>query len=203
MQPDQKPVRNVAILMNTATSWSRSLIKGILNYTNDRERWNIYLKPQQNMDRIELPKNWKGDGIIARVYSERIASGLNELNLPVVNVSRIPVKNAHFPRVVNDNDAHILMVIETLRSRGFRRFAFAGDMQLYHEAEHYNTFEALLEQQGYEKPYLYSEHDSGDLEDWLRQLPKPIAIHCWSALMGHEVINACPTVSSWEHWLAI
>jgi len=192
MQSDQKTTLNIAILMDTATTWSRSLIKGILHYTHERDRWHIHLKPQEQIGQpIELPIKWKADGIIARVSDDRMAEGLHQLGIPVVNVSRIELENAYFPRVVNNNDAHVMMAIETLRAHGFRQFAFVGDLQLVHEAEHFQTFERLLKQEGYSTPHVYSPSSCGDFETWLRQLPKPIAIYCWSAQWGHDVINAC------------
>ena len=97
MQADQKNVLNVAILMDTATTWSRSLIKGILSFKHqqDRVRWHIHLPQQeQTASLVELPIKCKPDGIIARITESRMAENLHQLGVPVVNISRIKLKNA-------------------------------------------------------------------------------------------------------------
>lgn len=194
MQADQKNVLNVAILMDTATTWSRSLIKGILSYKHqqDRVRWHIHLPQQeQTASLVELPIKCKPDGIIARITESRMAENLHQLGVPVVNISRIKLKNAYFPRVINNNEAQVIMAIETLREHGFRQFAYIGNLKIHHEAEHCHDFEKLLKQKERFTPYVYSTQCRGDFENWLRKLPKPIAIYCWSAEWGNEVINTC------------
>ena len=73
-------------------------------------------------------KDWKGDGIIARVDSPQIAAALRRTGLPVVDVSAERFAS-EFPRVSVDNAAVARLAAEHLLGKGFRNFAYFGDPQ--------------------------------------------------------------------------
>lgn len=190
MYPEPSEVFNVAILVDTATSWSRSLIRGILQYTKQHGPWHIHLEPQSRDDKLHLPKYWRGDGIIARVSTDRMAGQLDQLRTAVVNISAIPLQRAYYPRVVTSPDSEAKLAFGVLRSRGFRQFAYAGDVTLNHVANHFCAFERILKKEGY-APQLYCPKTSGPLGEWLKGLPRPIAVYCWETEIGHKIIDTC------------
>jgi LacI family transcriptional regulator len=185
-----KKIFQVALLVDTATSWSRSLIAGILKYTKENGPWHIHLEPQPANNQLHLPKNWHGDGIIARIATEKLGEQLDATGAKIVNISSIRLENDHWPRVITSAKSEAKLAFETLRSRGFRQFAYAGDVQLLHVAGLYHAFEKVLGEAGYTthiSPSLAPEK----LEKWLKSLPKPIAIYCWGPSLGHELIDIC------------
>jgi len=190
MHHDPKDIFHVAILVDTATSWSRSLIAGILKYSKEHGPWHIQLEPQPHDDQLHLPKNWKGDGIIARVSTEKMAAQLDALGAAVVNISSIPLENVAYPRVITAPESEAKLAFNTLRSRGFQKFAYAGNVQLSYVANHFCAFKKVLSAAGY-TPLLYDAQPGAEPETWLRSLPKPVAIYCWGPSLGHEMIDAC------------
>src|SRR5690349_21346966 len=83
-----RPRREIALLIETSNGYARGLLNGIIAYTREHESWSVYLGEQRRGDDPpEWLRNWRGDGIIARIETERIASAVVESGLPAVDVS--------------------------------------------------------------------------------------------------------------------
>lgn len=149
MHKDLKHIERVAILVDTSTTWSRELVQGILSYTKSHDPWHIHLQAQPRNDRLYLPKNWEGDGVIARISSQAIAEELDALGLPVVNISAIQIPGADHPRVITSPESEARIAYETLRARGFNEFAYAGDMEQTYVVRHHDAFVKVLAKHGH------------------------------------------------------
>ena len=71
-------------------------------------------------------RRWRGDGIIARIENDRIASAVVESGLPAVDVSAAR-KVAPLPWVETDDHAIAEAGARHLLERNFRQLAFCGD----------------------------------------------------------------------------
>ena len=189
MHHDPKDVFHVAILVDTTTSWSRSLIAGILHYTRDHGPWHIHLEAQPRDDKLHLPKNWKGDGVIARISTEKLGEQLDAIGAKIVNISSIQLKNDHWPRVITGADSEARMAFDALRSRGFRQFAYAGDTRLLYINDLCRAFENTVAAEG--SRLHISPPEPEKLTQWLLELPKPVAVFCWGPSLGHQIIDSC------------
>ena len=119
----------VALLIETSNRYGRDLLYGVRDWNREAERWAIRFTEQGRL--APLPswlKDWKGDGIIARVDSPPIAAAVRRTGLPVVDVSAERFAS-EFPRVSVDNAAVARLAAEHLLGKGFRHFAFFGDPQ--------------------------------------------------------------------------
>lgn len=189
-------IPRIAILLDTTISWSRSLIQGILEYSRTHGPWYVYLEPQPSTDKLYLPAQWKGDGIIARVASKEIASHLKTLDLPVVNVSSIQVEGADYPRVITNPASEGAAAYEVFRSRGFHNFAYVGQVKEGYVNRHLREYEKLLAKNGF-KLHVYNVQKQGGtgsterLTNWLKTLLKPVGVFCWGPSLGHRVIDTC------------
>lgn len=183
-------LRRVAILVDSTTTWSRTLIRGILDYTRVHGSWHVHLEPQPRDGRLHLPDGWRGDGIIARVANESICAELEATALPVVNISGVRLKTNPFPRVITQADALGRLAFHTFRDRGFRRFAYVGDLSLAYVRDHLAAYRAAVTGAG----HGLSVHDistTASLAGFLSGLPKPVAAFCWGPSLGHRVIDTC------------
>ncbi len=79
---------SVALLIETSSGYSRGLLDGIKAFAKRHGQWLTYLNEQE---RGALPPkwlmNWKGDGIIARIETDRIGTQLRQLAIPIVDLS--------------------------------------------------------------------------------------------------------------------
>ena len=78
---------HVALLIETSREYGRGLLRGIARYQQQVETWSIYLQPHG----LDAPpptwlKNWKGDGILARVNDARMAKAVLATGLPAVDL---------------------------------------------------------------------------------------------------------------------
>jgi len=190
----------VAVLVDTATNWGRQLIRGILSDSGTHGRWRLWLQPHGQAESLRLPAGWTGDGVIARISTEAMATRLASLRVPVVNVSAIEIRGAGFPRVTTDLHASARLAVEHFLDRGLRHFGYFGLPDLDYVARHYGAFTAILEEAGYPcsvflrgrgtQPSGPGRRRRTNLREWLRERPKPVGIFTWS-LEGLAVLDAC------------
>jgi len=124
--PRTKEPPRVAVLVGTSTGWGRSIVRGIANYANKHGPWHLWVEGAGQNERLRLPPDWAGDGIIARVADRPTVKLLDEATLPAVNVSGIVLRGADYPRVASDLAAAGRLAAEYLLDRGLRQFGYVG-----------------------------------------------------------------------------
>src|SRR4249919_740546 len=80
-------VPHIALLIETSREYARGLLRGVARYHHEHGPWSIYLVPH-GLD--EPPpawlKHWKGDGILCRINSQRMADAVVATGIPAVDV---------------------------------------------------------------------------------------------------------------------
>jgi LacI family transcriptional regulator len=198
---DPDAPKQVAILVDTSTTWGRDVIAGIHRYSRETGGWQLFVEPRGVEQRRWLPTGWKGDGVIARIGFLDLAKKLKSLKLPVVNVSGITLPGVHFPRIVSDQVAAANLGAEHLLARGFRHFGYFSLLGLEYVAEHQQAFQERLQLAGHgcevftASPHLGAEPDWNldmkRLGKWLNGLPKPLAVFNWNSSSARELIYGC------------
>jgi LacI family transcriptional regulator len=187
----------VTVLVPAYLGWGRNIIKGISAFSNRHGPWHLHIEPEG--ERRPLPHGWKGDGIIARLSTPAVARTLLDVGVPVVNVSGIVLEGpaAGVPRVANDRLASGDMAARYLLDRGFHTFAYVGPPKLAYVRKHQDAFMAALDRAGH-ACHLHALGQGAEragrpsrLIEWLRTLPKPVAILTWSNVQGRAIIDAC------------
>lgn len=191
----------VALLLETSNEYARGLLRGIMAYVREHERWSIYL-PEQG--RGAAPPGWlgrwHGDGIIARIETPQIARAVAATRLPAVDVSA----GRHLPGipwVETDDEAITHAALEHLSHRGFRHFGYCGEPRFNWSRWRRDCFDREVARMGgqayvYESaakagkpvPY-YREHQR--LVAWVRQLPKPVGVIACYDIKGQQLLDAC------------
>ena len=114
------------MLIESSRAYGRGLLRGIASYARLHGPWSIYHHERALGDAApEWLSSWQGDGIIARVESERLVQQLKRTGLPTVDL-----RGLHDIRgipLIETNDVQVVrLAIEHLRQRGFRNFAYCG-----------------------------------------------------------------------------
>lgn len=191
----------VGLLVDTSSSWGRRIIQGISNYTRRHEPWQLFFELRGLEERLHVPPNWHGEGIIARVTSKAMASELRGLKLPVVNVSGIRIPGASFPTVTTSLQDLAQMALAHFVERGFRHFAYFSLLGVSYVAAQQDSFVKAVRETGSQchvhavKAATGAEPDwnlnLANLGKWLKGLPKPVGVLTWSASCGRELLYAC------------
>jgi LacI family transcriptional regulator len=192
----------VTVLIDTSTSWGRNVLKGIVGFTRTTNRWVISVDLRGVHEQLRLSPDWRGEGVIARVTSQKLARQIKDLGVPAINVSWSVVPGFHIPQVAADEQAVACLAADHFLERGFHHFGYVGypDQRNYIDrcgpafAAHatrsgcrYHPFKARrLGGSGHHRLARFA-----GLETWLRKAPKPLAVFAWDAIRGRLVADAC------------
>lgn len=187
----EKEAPKIAILMNTAGSWSRSVVNGILSYAQEAGPWNIWIRPNSPRSFEQLPPEWNGDGVIARVHDESLARELEKKAIPTVNVDDTPVPNFSAPSVLTDDTVGGQMAADFFIERGFRNIAVMGNVKRTVCEKYANTFLAALTRYDIKGPIFDTDADDKTLKKWLTELPKPIGLLAIGANGAAKAVTLC------------
>jgi LacI family transcriptional regulator, galactose operon repressor len=193
--------RSVALLVETSNAYARGLMDGIIAYQREHELWSIYMGEQERGARPPAwLRNWKGDGIIARIETEAIASAVRRMRLPTVDVSAArKVKNIPW---VETNDREIgRLAARHLIDRGFRELAFCGEPHFNWSTWREEHFLSFAKDAGCEC-HVYSGKSSSDrdyswtrerrrLKAWLHELPRPVGVMACYDFKGQQLLDLC------------
>jgi LacI family transcriptional regulator len=204
MRQPLRPVRRrprVALIVETSLGSGRDILHGIARYVREYGPWSVYHEPRAlEEDAPRWLRNWRGDGIIARIQNRRIADAVTGTGLPVVDVLGL-VPEAGVPLVHVDDRAIARMAAEHLLGRGFRDFGFCAisgatwsdaRRRAFAEAVHeagFTCHECVLppDARGQET----WEKQEGQLEEWVKSLPRPVGIMVCNDPRGELVVEAC------------
>jgi LacI family transcriptional regulator len=198
----QRSALRIAVLVDTSTMWGRDVIGGIQRYSREQGGWQLFVEPRGVEQRQRwLPNGWRGDGVIARVGFPELADQLENLRLPVVNVSGIELAGVDFPRVSADQCAAATMAAQHLLERGFRNFAYFSLVGIEYVTAHQKAFAKALADAGCVCPIFEAPPNLGAEPDWnldikrlgtwLAAQPKPLAAFVWNTSSARELLYAC------------
>lgn len=184
-------VPTVLISIDTAITWGRRIVAGVLDYAQQHGHWHIQIEPTGVEQRMNARKPLKFDGVIARVSSQEMAEWLHAARKPVVNVSSIELDGVDFPRVITNHVGVATAAAELFRGRGFSHFAYVGNPAAGYVQMQFAHYEAILARQGQRCAFFAESNNERKLTKWLRELPKPCGVYCWGPSIGRRVIDAC------------
>lgn len=190
----------IALLTETSTSWGREVVEGVGGYVRNHRPWHLFLRPQGMEEKAELPSDWNGQGIIARVTSLALARSLEAFHVPVVNISGINISGVEFPRVVPDETAVAQTGVQHLRELGLNELGYYVDPARKSARQRNAIFSAEIKRLGL-SCHTFAIPDSSERQDWrakrerlaawLKELPKPVGIMAWGDVEARDVADAC------------
>jgi LacI family transcriptional regulator len=203
----RSPMRHVALLIETSGSYGRGLLRGVSKYNRERGGWSTYFHPHGLGDPPPpWLRNWRGDGILARIDTPEIAQLLLKSGVPVVNL-RGTVAELPFPYVGPDHDQIAKLAAEHLMERGLKNFAFCGKPAGIHPGldERGTTFAEVVRKSGgncevfpADCPVDEDNWEMGHerLAKWLHSLAKPVGVMACNDERGLQVLDACRRCSA-------
>jgi LacI family transcriptional regulator len=193
--------RSVALLVETSNAYARGLLDGIVAYQREHELWSIYVGEQERGARPPAwLSTWTGDGIIARIETQAIASAVRRMKIPTVDVSAAR-RVASIPWVETDDSAIAKIVIRHLIDRGFRTLAYCGEPAFNWSQWRENQFVESAREAGCscftfraksrtDKGYSWTR-ERARLTAWIRDLPKPIGVMACYDFRGQQLLDVC------------
>ncbi len=198
--PRKKRLRHVAVLIESSRGYGRSLLQGVARYSREHGSWTMYFEPRA-LDTRPPPwlKDWRGDGILARITRPHMVEVLAGTGLPVIDL-RGPSSHSPFLRILPDNTRIAQLTFEHLYGRGFRNFAFYGRPRgTHHNQDHRcDAFRHQVTSAGLSCPTFHLQQGAAEWEweqeqltGWLHTLPKAVGIFTGDDDYGFHLLDAC------------
>ncbi len=192
---------HVALIVETSVTYGRQILRGISSYLRSHGQWSVFL--EQRELGAAPPKwlwNWRGNGIICRPTTPRLAKRFLAMGLPVVDLNDLH-PDLGLPRIHSDDRAIGKAGADHLLERGFRNFAFCGFRGERWAALRREGYSDALNTSGF-RCAVYESHwrgrraptwdeDQHRIALWLKSLPRPLGIMTCNDLRGQHVLDGC------------
>lgn len=186
------PRRQVALLVHTASDWTREVLRGVSTYLRDKSApWNVFLESRGFHERLALPERFHVDGVILRMTHVELEAAVREQGLPAVNVSWLGSHSPQIPKVVSDETGCAELGVRHLREKGYRHIGYVGPSPALSYSD---TIQRVCEQRTVAEFHRFPNEQLGTSDDvtrWLQSIPKPIGIVAWNATASKRVLDAC------------
>jgi LacI family transcriptional regulator len=198
---------HVALLIETSRAYGRSILQGVVRYLHGHGPWSVYIQAHG----LESPpplwlKNWRGDGILARINDRAMARAVRQTGLPAVDL-RFTVPKLGLPAVGIDNRAVVRLAYQHLSDCGFRYVAFCGlprgqsvwmDLRcdLFRDMARADGRPCHVFESPMRKAAVPWEEEQEAIATWVSQLPRPVGVMACNDDRGQQVLDACRRVNA-------
>ena len=198
----RRPVRRVALLIETSNGYSRQLLAGVYEHMRSGGHWATFLPEHgRGMPPLKELARWTGDGIIARIENAETARVIERLAIPAIDISA----GRLLPGVpyVETNDAEIAqLAARHFLDNGFQHLAYCGDRRFRWSENRQHFFQNALAARRQTvhvfpesvRATASTEDTLSRIGDWLVGLPKPVAVFACYDARGRQVIDECHRV---------
>lgn len=203
----------VMLLFDTSGAASRRTIRGIARYSNLHGPWIFFREPpfyvairgglRKIIRKLPDPGTWQVDGVIAHIPYTKNGQQLVPEGLPaVVSPYAMMEEFPNFCNLVTDNTQIGKTAAEYFLDRHFRFFAYCGFREMSWSQERSQSFANRIARAGFRvysyersRPQLPRRSSKGNghamLADWLKSLPKPLALMACNDDRAQDVTEAC------------
>ena len=202
-------ISKVALLLETSTHYGRGLLRGIIRCSRLHGPWSLYIGAGGFEQ--ALP-NTKFNGIIARIYSLKLAQDIMHAGLPAVVLEPCTEELAEanplrgFSEIVTDSSKIAQAAAEHLTSLGLHSFAFCGYDNCPWSRARERAFERYITDTGfpclkhrinlhnwmrYDNCARACECERLTLVRWVESLPQRTGLMVCNDACGRQVLQAC------------
>lgn len=193
----------VILLIEKSRAYGRGLLRGAIRYSNLHGPWLFFTEPEPYRDGPTPSHDWmaslRADGILAHTWDQRTIEMILDLRLPAV-VCGLQQSSLKARPVVTCEQAVGRMAAEYLLDRGYQRFAYCGYDDMPWSQRRGQDFSRTVAGAGFEtffyrpagvdRPPIPGQ-DQPAIAEWLRSLPRPIAVMASNDDRSQDVLAAC------------
>ena len=195
----------VLIISDFTESFSHKLLAGLVDYSRQKEQWIVRRMPPEYKAQIGIPgvirvaKEWDVNAVIGQ-FEPTDDIGLFAENGIVAIAQDYKKKFTTIPNITADYLGTGRMAARFFLERGFRNFGFFGMNDVCWSDERCDGVRREVEAAGFgDSFYSYRMQEidmvwyyqRNRLREWLRMIPKPIAIMACDDNQGANLIEAC------------
>jgi LacI family transcriptional regulator len=194
----------IILLSDLSEEYNKNILKGITRYSKDHGPWTFCKMPTYYRETIGIDgilkwaTEWEADGIIGQFYNNEEVEKITRANIPVI-AQDFKERFTDIPNITGAYKETGRVGAEYFLKKGFRNFAFYGFGNIVWSRERAHGFEQRIQESGFHVHY-YEHKNPGAadlwyykpsaLSEWLKSLPKPIALMTCDDNQGHHVAEA-------------
>jgi LacI family transcriptional regulator len=189
--------KRIGILLHPVRTYCRRVLRGITS-VGGRAQWEWLLVSADVDPLFDSLSQGFLHGVIGHFSEKTLLQQVARAKLPAVDIAPLD-REDRFVRVTTDELAVGRLAAAHLLSLGLPHFGFYGTKSHY---------QSLLREQGFRRPIEAAglschvmldaaasdsreSHNGRDLEDWLRQLPKPIGVMASTDSRALQLLAVC------------
>ncbi|HEX6891238.1 MAG TPA: DNA-binding transcriptional regulator [Chryseolinea sp.] len=192
------------LLSDFSEEYGKNLLRGITRYSKDHGPWTFCKMPAYYRETIGIDgilrwaKEWEADGIIGQFYNDEEVKKFTRAGIPVI-AQDFKERFTDIPNITGAYHETGKLAAEYFLKKGFKNFAFYGFNNIVWSRERAEGFEERIQEAGYSvHNYKLKESTTTDLwyykpsavSEWLKSLPKPIALMTCDDNQGHHITEA-------------
>ncbi len=194
----------IILLSDFSEEYCKNLLRGITSYSKDHGPWTFckmptYYREKMGIDGIlQWAKEWKAEGIIGQFYNNDEIKKFRQAKIPVI-AQDFQERFTNIPNITGAYRETGRLGAEYFLKKGFKNFAFYGFSNIVWSRERAEGFEDRIQEAGY-NVHFFEHKDSRSMDlwyykpsalsEWLKSLPKPIALMACDDNQGHHITEA-------------
>ena len=195
----------IILLLDFAEEYSKNLLKGISKYAMENGPWTYCRMPLYYRETIGIEgilqwaKDWGADGIIGQLYNDTNVGKIVDSGIPVI-AQDFKERFKEIPNITGSYRETGILGADYFLKKGYKNFAFYGFNDIVWSRERAEGFEERVNAAGHHVHYFEHRksrstdlwyYKSNSLSQWIRSLPKPIALMACDDNQGQHITEAC------------
>jgi LacI family transcriptional regulator len=183
------------MLIESSRESGRQLISGVADYARHFGPWRFHWNPQGMGDPAPFPEDTECDGVLARDVTK--VQPFVDKGIPVVGFAYQEAVSDELCYVKTDDAGLANVAANHFLERGFRSFAFCGYRDLPWSEDRAKGFAEAVGSSGFSvdvfriPPSSGAETAHGGMIEWLKSLPRPVALMAANDEIGRQVVHLC------------
>ena len=196
-------MKKILLLTDFSSGYSRSLLRGIVQYSKEHGPWVFYRMPLYYRELhgddgvVQWAKKWEADAVIAQLENVNI-NKLNKLKIPII-IQNYKERANKICNITGDYFHTGEIAADFFINKGFSNFAYYGMQDMIWSRERSDGFRNRIEAKGYSLSTLNNNSrekerwlfDSATMSDWLLSLPKPVALFACDDYYAAQITETC------------
>lgn len=179
------------------------VLAGVIRYARQHTSWQLLYNQKtlsllHNFERFSDLGSGAVEGVIFSYWDERKLAEIRGLNVPMISISNDhPLHPPQFAICGTDDVAVGRLAAEDLLERGFRHFAFYGDIAMHWEEERWRGFQQTLAERDLRPALIRTDYNAPPEETaravgrQLLESTRPLGVLASSDTRGLHVLEIC------------
>lgn len=195
----------IVLLADFSEEYFKKILLGIARFSKENGPWAFCRMPIYYREKvgiagiIQWAREWGANGMIAQLNNNDDTSSLAQAGFPII-VTDLRERFKNVPNITGDYKKTGRMGADYFIEKGYTNFAYYGYPSFVWARERGEGFSARLSELGFSAFFFRNTPDLSHemwyykpsaLSEWLKGLPKPIAIMACDDNCGQQVTEAC------------